>query len=58
MSLICCPECGAQVSKDAVACPQCGHPFKKTVQRTSGCGLFILIVLAIICAVILLSMGC
>jgi predicted nucleic acid-binding Zn ribbon protein len=58
MGLTNCPECGSQVSKDAVACPKCGHPFKKTVQGTSGCGMFMLIVLAIICAVVLLSMGC
>lgn len=26
MSLINCPECGKQVSNNAVACPNCGHP--------------------------------
>ena len=27
MSLVNCPECGHQVSREAVACPNCGHPF-------------------------------
>ncbi len=26
MSLISCPECGREISTEAVACPQCGHP--------------------------------
>lgn len=27
MSLMNCPECGHEVSTEAVACPNCGHPF-------------------------------
>lgn len=26
MALIACPECGRQVSNQAVACPECGYP--------------------------------
>jgi len=26
MALIQCPECGADMSKKAIACPKCGHP--------------------------------
>lgn len=52
-----CPACKHEVSKNAVSCPKCGHPFKKTAQGMSGCGLFFLIVAAIIIAVILMSLG-
>jgi len=58
MALINCPECGAGVSKEAGSCPKCGHPLKKTAQGMSGCGLFFLIVAAIVVAVILISAGC
>jgi len=57
MALKNCPSCGTEVSTDAVSCPKCGHPFKKTAQGMSGCGLFLLIVAAIIVAVILISVG-
>jgi len=57
MELITCPSCGTEISQKAVSCPKCGHPFKKTTQGMSGCGLFFLIVGAIIVAVILMSMG-
>lgn len=30
MALIKCPECGRDVSSEAVSCPNCGHPIKKT----------------------------
>ncbi len=29
MTLIKCPECGNQVSDQAVACPSCGNPIKQ-----------------------------
>lgn len=58
MALVKCPSCENSVSEDAASCPKCGHPFKKTAQGMSGCGLFFLIVGAIIVAVILISMGC
>ncbi len=57
MTLVKCPSCGADVSKDAVSCPKCGHPFKKTTQGISGCGLFFIIVAAILVAAILLFLG-
>jgi predicted nucleic acid-binding Zn ribbon protein len=57
MALINCPSCGTEVSKEAVSCPKCGHPFKKTAQGMSGCGLFFVIVGAIIVAAILMSLG-
>ena len=31
MSLITCPDCGNQVSTDAVACPQCGRPMAPAI---------------------------
>ena len=55
--LVNCPSCGTQVSKEAVSCPKCGHPFKKTAEGMSGCGLFFVIVIAIVSAAILLSLG-
>lgn len=30
MSMIYCPECGHEVSADAIACPNCAHPFHTT----------------------------
>jgi len=32
MPLTKCPECGGQVSEDAIACPHCGHPLKVAEQ--------------------------
>lgn len=29
MALITCPECGKQVSSNAMTCPHCGNPLKK-----------------------------
>jgi len=29
MALIKCPECGREVSDQAVACPECGYPIRK-----------------------------
>ena len=29
MSLINCPECGIEVSDNAVSCPKCGYPFNQ-----------------------------
>ena len=26
MSLIYCPECGSEISNNAIACPSCGRP--------------------------------
>lgn len=31
MSLVTCPDCGNQVSTDAVACPQCGRPMAPAI---------------------------
>ena len=56
-SITICPGCNNEVSKHAVSCPKCGHPLKKTAQGMSGCGLFFLIVAAIIVASILISLG-
>lgn len=28
MALVRCPECGREVSQQAVACPGCGHPLQ------------------------------
>jgi len=33
MALVECKECGAKVSKKAVACPECGEPEDKSVSR-------------------------
>ncbi len=57
MGLINCSVCGNAVSEDADSCPKCGHPLKKTAKGMSGCGLFFLIVGAIIVAAIIISMG-
>ena len=32
MALINCPECGKQVSNQAIACPNCGYPIQTTVK--------------------------
>jgi len=53
VALINCPECGTEVSEDAKSCPKCGHPLK----AMSGCGLFFLIVAAIIVAAIVIGLG-
>jgi uncharacterized membrane protein YvbJ len=34
MALIKCPECGHEVSDEALSCPNCGHPFKSINQIT------------------------
>ncbi len=28
MTLICCSECGKQISENAVVCPECGNPLR------------------------------
>lgn len=57
MALVNCPSCGTGVSRQAASCPKCGHPFKKTAQGMSGCGLFFVIVSALVFAAILISLG-
>jgi hypothetical protein len=46
MALISCPDCGNEVSSNAVACPKCGYPIasapmteKKIVVAKEGCFL-------------------
>lgn len=57
MTLIKCPECGKEVSKKAPSCPNCGNPIKGSAQEMGGCGLFFLIVGAIVVAAIIISVG-
>ena len=57
MALVNCPSCGTEVSEQAASCPKCGHPLRKTAQGLSGCGLFIVIVGAIVAAAILIGLG-
>lgn len=38
MALIKCPECGKEVSENAVACPNCGSPITKQTQNTKNEG--------------------
>jgi predicted amidophosphoribosyltransferase len=55
-----CPECKQQISKEAVTCPHCGYQLKKTaveISGLSGCGLFLLIVGAIVFAFIIIYVG-
>lgn len=35
MALIKCPECGHEVSDEALSCPNCGHPLKSRTENTS-----------------------
>ena len=54
MALIKCPECGKEVSENAVSCPNCGQPIKvtKTINeeenQTSLRRLWIIILIAAI----------
>lgn len=57
MALIKCTECGKEVSKKAPSCPNCGNPIKGSAQEMGGCGLFFLIVGAIVVAAIIISVG-
>jgi hypothetical protein len=63
VALIKCKECGREVSDRAPTCPNCGAPIagaaptKVVVKRSGGCGLFLIIVFAIIAAVVLLALG-
>lgn len=56
MALIACPDCGRQVSDQALACPQCGRPLRSMpspegLRRearflqslTTGCGCLVLL---------------
>lgn len=52
-----CPECKKGISNQSVLCPHCGYQIKKIAQGTNGCGLFLLIVGAIIVAFLILSAG-
>src|SRR5262249_49721843 len=36
ISLITCPACGRQISREAEACPQCGHPNRATTRIQAG----------------------
>ena len=67
VALIRCEDCGHQVSDQAPTCPQCGRPIApntapppqmvtRVVKQGSGCGLFFIIVLAIIAAVVMLAL--
>ena len=57
MALIACRGCGERISQQAASCPKCGHPMRKPKEGMSGCGLFFLIVAAIVAAAIILSLG-
>ncbi len=57
MSLIQCPECKKEISKQAISCPHCGYQLKETAHGMGGCGLFLLIVGAIIVAALIISAG-
>ena len=62
-NLMCCPDCGRMISKDAVSCPQCGCPFPgnmKTIQpqassaqRKSGISVLGVIVAIVVAGLIL-----
>lgn len=68
MTLIACPDCGGQVSDQAVACPHCGRPLRSMpspegLRRearflqslTTGCGcLVLLFVLAAVGVIVFL----
>ena len=67
VALIRCEDCGHQVSDQAPTCPQCGRPIApnaappshvvtRVVKQGSGCGLFFIIVLAIVAAVVMLAL--
>ena len=59
MSLIYCPECGHEISHNAVACPNCGRPIsepvveKKFVERESGFPTWAIVPIAIAGIVVL-----
>ena len=57
MAMINCPDCGNEVSEAATSCPKCGHPIKKEEKGMGGCGLFMIIVGAIVVAAIIISVG-
>ena len=57
MSIIQCPECKKEISNQATSCPHCGYKLKETAQGMGGCGLFLLIVGAIIVAALIISAG-
>lgn len=38
MALIECPDCGHEVSDQAVACPHCGRPIRSVPEPTGGPG--------------------
>jgi 4-hydroxy-3-methylbut-2-en-1-yl diphosphate synthase IspG/GcpE len=68
MALIACPDCGRQVSDQALACPHCGRPLRsvqapeglrreaRSLQSlTTGCGcLVLLFVLAVLGVIVFL----
>lgn len=46
MAIILCPECGKEVSDNAVSCPHCGYQLKETVHETNhGCLIFVLVLI-------------
>jgi len=57
MSIVKCPECQKDISNQAITCPHCGYQLKETAHGMGGCGLFLLIVCAIIVAVLVISAG-
>jgi hypothetical protein len=67
MALIACPDCGGQVSDQALACPHCGRPFRSVpaaegLRReahflrslTTGCGCLVLLLLLAMVGVLVL----
>jgi predicted amidophosphoribosyltransferase len=53
MALIACKECGKEISSKARVCPHCG----KNLEFIQGCGTCFVIVIAIVIAVVLVSLG-
>lgn len=51
MALIKCPECGKEISDQAVACPECGFLIKKEKRKKSGRKV-VLIAIAVIVAIL------
>jgi hypothetical protein len=62
MALINCPECGAQVSDQAVSCPNCGHPIKPAGKphpwQPMGIGWMAIAVITLVAALFILINTC
>jgi len=58
MALMSCPDCGNEVSTQAMSCPKCGRQLRLPKKAFSKLGCFTILVLLFVLACALKLFGC